>query len=189
MNEDGPPHDLHIYGWFTASVLAEAERMIVPLHTRLLRRAAVVGGIVLAAAVFVFGGMVAANELRSERSSGFIAICCVVPGYFLIIWALWRGARVDLLKDAYQEAANPFDITLSEIGIQVVDKRNRTVFVLWDDLLSFREGQTVILVRGSHSKRLMLIPIDVLYDSKLQELRDFLSRKLRRETSAANSLA
>jgi hypothetical protein len=180
MNEDEHSSELQIYGWFTPDVLAEAERMIVPWHLRLLRRATIVGGIILAVAIFIIGGLVAADELRSERSSIWIAVFCVIPGYLLLIWALRKGARADFLKIAYQEAANPFDINLSETGIQLVDKHRRSSFVSWHDLLSFREGKTVILLRGSRPRQIMLIPIDVLYDSKLKKLRDFLSRKLQR---------
>ncbi len=177
MNESEPSPEVKIYGWITPAVLAEIDRMLVPRWKRIYRRVAIVGGIILATVILVCGGLLAAGELISERSSAVIAICCIVPGYFLLIWTLRKGARVDFLKDAYQEAANPFEITLLETGVQIVSKRGRGSFVYWDDLLSFREGSTVILLRASGNVAIP-IPVDVLYDSKREEVRNFIMKKL-----------
>ncbi len=87
---------------------------------------------------------------------------------------------MDAMREWFQSAANPFDIALTQLGIEVVDKRGRVFFYRWELFDSFYEGRYMTMLFDSASLRYYPIPTHALTDSTIRELSQFLSCRLTR---------
>ncbi len=172
---------VRIYGWFTPEVLAEAVSLIVPWKTKVLKHTSLLAGMLLAGLLVAAGGLIAPALMMQGRNFGLAIFClCLLPGYLLLQWFMRKGVRMDALLEWFQQASNPFDMTLTPVGIRIVSKQKREFFLPWSRFDQFYEGKFLTLVLNSTNGRYCPIPTHVLLESTRDELSRFLAMHLTR---------
>jgi hypothetical protein len=176
-----PKGTLQIYGWYTRQAVSEAERLLVPLRARVWKVTWILAGMVLGTLIMMAGIALAPGLIPKFRWMLFIPILGWLPGYALVQWFASRGARMDAMRDWFQSSSNPFDITLTPSGIEVINKRKQRFFAGWNQFDSYYEGEFLTLIFDSASTRYYPVPTHALTDSTRRELSQYLGRFLTKE--------